>query len=201
MDKIGNYLKWDLFENTVLEKGMIYFNLYDLERLFISHKKNLKKFLTRKVKEGKLIRLKRNLYCLKRMTPNDYLLANILYQPSYLSLEFALSYYSIIPETVYTITSVTTKPTREFVSTNRTFVYKTIKKRAFLGYIPRQIDNQTFLIATPEKAMADYLYFVNLGKKRINDRTDWTKVEKKGIKEYLLSDFGLSQLAVKKLVI
>lgn len=201
MDKIRNYLKWDFFEEIILEKRMIYFTLYDLERLFISHKSGLKKFLTRKVKERKLIRLKKNLYCLKRKIPSDYLIANILYRPSYLSLEFALSYYSIIPETVYTITSVTPKPTREFIVTDRTFAYKTIKKKAFSGYLPREIDNQTFLIATAEKALADYLYFVSLGKKKINDRTDWSKVEKKRVEKYLVDDFGLDQLTVKRLIL
>lgn len=200
MDKIKQYLKWDFFEETIRQKGLLYFNLYDLERLFNPYRSSLSKFLTRKVKEEKLIRLKRNLYCLKRKIPNDYILANILYQPSYLSLEFALSYYSIIPETVYTITSVTTKPTREFIVTNRAFAYKTIKDKAYLGYIPREIDNQTFLIATAEKSLADYLYFVSLGKKNINDRTDWSKVEKKRVEKYLIDDFNLNPLAVKKLI-
>lgn len=200
MDKIKQYLKWDFFEETILEKRMLYFTLYDLERLFISHQSGLKKFLTRKVNEGKLIRLKKNLYCLKRKIPSDYLIANILYQPSYLSLEFALSYYSIIPETVYSITSVTPKPTREFVVNGKVFTYQTIKKRAFSGYLPKQTDSQTFLIATLEKALADYLYFVSLGKKKINDRTDWAKVEKKRVEKYLLDDFKLSPLSVKKLI-
>jgi len=200
MDKIRNYLKWDYFEEIILEKGFIYFNLYDLERLFPPYDKALKKFLTRKVKEGKLIRLKKNLYCLKRKIPSDYLIANLLYQPSYLSLEFALSYYSIIPETVYSITSVTSKLTREYVVEGKVFSYQTIKKRAFCGYLPRQTYGKTFLIATAEKTLADYLYFVSLGKKSLNDRTDWSKVDRKKVKTYLLDDFQLNPLTVKKLI-
>lgn len=69
--------------------------------------------------------------------PDEYLLANILYQPSYISLEFALSYYSLIPESVYLITSVTTKPTREFAVGKLFFSYQTIKKQAFVGYVPK----------------------------------------------------------------
>lgn len=200
MDKIGNYLKWDSFEKTVLEKKLIYFSLFDLERIFTNHQPALKKFLSRKVKQGKLLRLKRNLYCFTNKIPSEYLIANILYQPSYLSLEFALSYYSIIPESVYTITSVTTKPTREFTATNRVFSYQTIKKEAYCGYVPIKINNSTILIASPEKALADYLYFVKLGKKSPNDRTDWKKANINIVKEYLTANFGLSKLSVKRLI-
>jgi len=53
MDKIRKYLKWDYFEKVVKEKNFSYFSLYDLERIFPSHRLALKKFLSRKVKEEK----------------------------------------------------------------------------------------------------------------------------------------------------
>jgi len=200
MDKIRNYLKWDYFEKVVKEKGFSYFSLYDLERIFPSHRLALKKFLNRKLKEEKIVRLKRNLYCLADKKPSDYLIANILYQPSYLSLEWALSFYSIIPEVIYPITSVTTKPTREFNVLNRVFSYQTIKKEAFCGYFINQSEDGSFLIATPEKALADYLYFVYLRKKVLNERIDWKKVDKNKVKHYLLKNFNLSLLSVNRLI-
>ena len=200
MDKIRNYLKWDYFEKVIKEKGFSYFSLYDLERIFSSHRSSLKKFLTRKLKEEKIVRLKRNLYCLADKKPSDYLIANVLYQPSYLSLEWALSFYSIIPEVIYPITSVTTKPTREFNVLNRVFFYQTIKKEAFTGYFINQSGDGSFLIATPEKALADYLYFVHLKKKLLNERIDWGKVDKNKVRQYLLEDFNLSLLSVEKLI-
>jgi len=200
MDKIRNYLKWDYFEKVVKEKGFSYFSLYDLERIFSSHRLALKKFLNRKLKEEKIIRLKRNLYCLTDKKPSDYIIANVLYQPSYLSLEWALSFYSIIPEVIYPITSVTTKPTREFNVLNRVFLYQTIKKEAFTDYVINQSEGGSFLIATPEKALADYLYFVHLKRKILNERIDWKKVDKNKVKEHLLKNFNLSLLSVKRLI-
>jgi predicted transcriptional regulator of viral defense system len=200
MDKFGHYLKWESFKNTILEKELIYFSLYDLERIFPRHRLGLKKFLSRHTAKKNLIRLKKNLYCLSDKMPDEYLLANILYQPSYLSLEFALSYYSIIPETVYSVTSATTKPTREFTVDGRVFSYQTIKKQAFVGYFPKEINHQTILIATAEKALADYFYFVSLGKKSLNDRIDWQRVKKEIVVKYLTKNFKLSQLRVKKLI-
>jgi len=198
MDNFGNYLKWDYFENVILEKGLLYFSYYDLERLFPHYQSALKKFLTRKTKDGKLVRLKKGMYCIAKKIPSEYVLANLLYQPSYLSLEFALSFYLIIPESVYSVTSVTTKPTREFIVKEKAFTYNTIKRDAFCGYQPQKIDNQTILFATAEKAMADYLYFVILGKKSINDRINWGKLYKAKIEEYLVRYFKIDLVTVKK---
>lgn len=194
------YLKWDKFKQTILEKGISYFSLYDLESIFKAHAESLTRFTSRKVQEGKLIRLKKNLYCLPEKIPSDFFLANIIYQPSYISLESALSHYSIIPESVYGITSVTTKPTREFTITGRGFYYQTIKKSTFSGYEPKVIADDTVLIANKEKALADYLYFVSRGKKSLNERIDWTKVDLKRIRLYLRNNFNLSESKIKKLI-
>ena|SRR3989344_998756 len=200
MDKIMQYLKWDKFRDTLLDKEILYFSLYDLETLFKAHSKSLSRFISRKAQEGKLTRLKKNLYCLSEKIPGDFTLANIVYQPSYVSLESALSHYSIIPESVYAITSITTKPTREFGITGRSFYYQTIKKSAFLGYEPTVIFNETVLLATKEKALADYLYFVSRGTKSPNDRTDWRRVDINKVKSYLRKDFNLAELKIQKLI-
>ncbi|MBI4066536.1 hypothetical protein HY411_02360 [Candidatus Gottesmanbacteria bacterium] len=192
MDKFGQYLKWDVFATTVAEKRLPYFSLYDAARLFPAQAAGIHKVLSRKVGEGKLIRLKRNLYCLPNHLPNEYLLANILYQPSYISLEFALAHYGLIPETVYSITSVTTKPTRQFTATNRTFAYHTIRQRAYTGYVPIWKDSQTVLIATREKALADYLYFVYKKRRRINERLSWKNVNKDEVERILHDLFKTS---------
>src|SRR5579863_4722297 len=67
--------------------------------------------LAQLTKEGLLQRLKKGVYILKTDSPSDKEIANALYKPSYISFDYALSYYSIIPEMVYEITSATTKPT------------------------------------------------------------------------------------------
>ncbi|MDI6689726.1 MAG: hypothetical protein QMD66_01500 [Actinomycetota bacterium] len=110
--------------------------------------------------------------------------ANKLYQPSYVSFEYALSYYHLIPETVYTITSATTKPTREFEVLNKIYRYYKIRKEAFTGYEPRKIDDLTVFIAEPEKALVDYLYFVDLKKRSMNERLQAKNLRKKRVIEY-----------------
>ena len=115
---------------------------------------------------------------LKDSRPSSYFIANRLYQPSYISLEKALSHYGIIPETVYAITSITTKPTREFKTPQGIFSYQRIKKEAFIGYEPKEIEGTTVFFAEPEKALADYLYFVDLKKISLNDRLDLKDIKK-----------------------
>ena len=114
-----------------------------------------------------------------------YSIANRLYQPSYVSLETALSHYGIIPEVVYAVTSVTTKPTREFKTPKSVFSYQRIKKSVFAGYSPVTIEGHVVLLARPEKALADYLYFVDLKKTSLNDRLNLKSIRKKKLLELI----------------
>lgn len=119
--------------------------------------------LSRWVKEGKIVRLKRGLYSLppqvQPQTFSQSWLANQLYSPSYLSLEYALSWYDLIPERVYTFTSVTTRKTQQFKNPLGNFIYRTIKLDLFFGYqILKDEYDRDMLMATPEKAILDYIY-------------------------------------------
>lgn len=89
----------------------------------------------------------------------DAYIANKIYGPSYVSREFALSYHRVIPETVYEITSVTTKATRSFEAGGKAYTYRRIKKSAFTGYATARQNNFSFRIADPEKAFVDALYY------------------------------------------
>jgi len=93
-------------------------------------------------------------------------------------------FYNIIPDTVYTITSVNTKSTREFVINNISYTYRKIKKNAFTSYLRKSIDGNVVLIAEAEKAFVDYLYFVDLGQKVIYDRIDVGKLSKNKLIDY-----------------
>ena len=135
-------------------------------------------FISRNLKSGLFLKMRNNYYTLKDSHPSLYSIANKLYQPSYISLESALSHYGIIPEVVYTVTSVTTKPTREFTTPKSVFSYQRIKKSVFGGYSPISIEGKVVLLAEPEKALADYLYFVDLGKASLNDRLNFRGVRK-----------------------
>lgn len=200
MDKISHYLKWEEFIRTLEEKNLDIFSLSDLKLLFPSKSESLKRFLSRHSQRNHLIRLKRGLYSLEKSLPDQFVLASNLYQPSYISLETALSYYSVIPETVYSITSVTTKPTRKFQVKEISYTYNKIKKEAYGDYIMEKQNKYLFFIATKEKSLADYLYFASLGLRSKNDRIDWTKVNKSKVKILLTERFKLKSSQVNKLL-
>lgn len=119
--------------------------------------------LTRWTEKGLLIKLKRGLYVLntndRRVNPDKQFIANQLYSPSYVSLEYALSFYGLIPEGVYDITSVTTKKTLRNKNAFGTFIYQHIKPNAFRGFVSiKDESGLDFFIAEPEKAVVDFVY-------------------------------------------
>lgn len=86
-------------------------------------------------------------------------IAKEIYSPSYVSLEYALSIYGLIPERVVDVTSVTTKKPIEFKNKLGVFIYQHIKENCFTGFIEKEDENGlVYFIATPEKAVADFLY-------------------------------------------
>ncbi len=91
--------------------------------------------------------------------PPDCFIANKICEPSYVSLECALSYHRVIPETVYEITSVTPKSTRRFETSEKIYSYRSIKKVAFTGYRTEKQNGFGFYVADPEKAFVDANYF------------------------------------------
>jgi len=112
------------------------------------------------VKKGYLEKIKKGLYILSsaRKKINPMILAGKIYEPSYLSLEFALNYYGIIPDIPGTFTSVTSRTTKYFKNKFGYFTYQKIKPVFFGGYETRIEKNVSFNIATPEKALMDFLY-------------------------------------------
>ena len=165
-------------EEKLKLSGLLVFSPREFKDFFNVSVNTASAFLKRNIKSGLFLKLRNGFYMLKDSNPPLYLIANRLYQPSYISLEKALSYYGIIPETVYTVTSITTKSTREFATPRAAFSYQRIKKSAFTGYSPRKIEGTTVFMADPEKALADYLYFVDLKKISLNDRLNLGPVKK-----------------------
>ena len=113
-------------------------------------------------KDGQLIRLKRGLYVvnseLSGKPVNACLCANHIYGPSYVSLQWALRWYGLIPEQVHTMTSVTTKRSRIFENSLGRFTYEQVEKDYFaIGIDNVSEDGITFLMASREKALCDML--------------------------------------------
>jgi len=85
-------------------------------------------------------------------------IANRIYLPSYISLESALSYYHLIPESVYGITSISTRRTYSFRTSIGKFTFRTIKPQLFFGYYLMNYKKQYLKMASIEKALLDYFY-------------------------------------------
>jgi predicted transcriptional regulator of viral defense system len=88
-----------------------------------------------------------------------FLLANRLRKPSYISLETALRYYNWIPESVFSLTSVTTLKPVEWHTPVGHFTYRSVQPRLFFGYQSLEKQGAFFNIADPEKTLLDLLYF------------------------------------------
>ena len=140
--------------------------------------------------KGYLIKLKNGLYIFaekKAAVKNENIAFN-LYQPSYVSMEWALAKYGLIPEIVYNCTSVTAKTTRTFQNAFGVFSFRHIKKELFFGYQKIENNGQPYLMAEPEKALVDYLY---LNSSKIVNRDD--------VDELRLNEFGLKKLDQSKI--
>jgi predicted transcriptional regulator of viral defense system len=172
-------------EEKLKSLGLAVFTPKELRGIFGVSENTASAFLSSNVASGLFLKLRNGFYVLKDSHPSHYLIANKLYQPSYVSLEYALSHYGIIPETVYGVTSVTTKATREFETPVGSFSYQRIKQGAFTGYTLRQIHGEKVLIAEAEKALADYLYFVDLKKVSLNDRLELKNISRKKLAGYV----------------
>lgn len=115
------------------------------------------------VSRGELLRLRRGLYAVspayRRSALSLEILANILYGPSYLSLEYALSWYGMIPERVTELTSVCLGRSRSFVTAVGNFSYCSVKRAVYAdGFDVISLDDErSFLMAVREKALVDWV--------------------------------------------
>ncbi|WP_455052857.1 type IV toxin-antitoxin system AbiEi family antitoxin domain-containing protein [Mogibacterium sp.] len=122
--------------------------------------RNPKTKLGRLVKEGVYTPVIRGLYETNPSTAG-YLLAGSIYGPSYLSFDFALSYYGMIPEIVHTVTCATynKKKKRKYETEFGNFIYRDVPVKAYpIGIIIKNEGDYSFQIATKEKALSDKLY-------------------------------------------
>ncbi|MFR9547241.1 MAG: hypothetical protein SNJ29_16945 [Rikenellaceae bacterium] len=115
-------------------------------------------------KSGQLVRLKRGLYVVSPTVSgvilSTELIANHIYGPSYVSMESALRFYGLIPESVYAVRSMTIKRSQNFENSIARFDYTQCGADYYsIGIQQVTKDNHTFLIATPEKALCDLIAY------------------------------------------
>lgn len=121
--------------------------------------------VSRWIKSGELIGVVRGIYVtapeLRKRPLSLEILANMIYGPSYVSFEYVLARAGLIPEATTAITSATTKLNRRFATNVGSFIYRHLPPAAYrFGWTREELpDGSGFLIARPEKALLDWLYF------------------------------------------
>ena len=126
----------------------------------LSEYSNKNNKISRDIKDGKLFKIITGLYETDPNTP-AYLLAGSIYGPSYISFEYALSSYGLIPERVETVTCATTqkKKTKQYITDFGTFTYRDIPISAYSKEVILKVEGEySYQIASPEKALCDKLY-------------------------------------------
>jgi predicted transcriptional regulator of viral defense system len=135
-----------------------YLGLQSILQSYAQPRNKIRQFL----KSGDLIRIKKGLYVFgPRAALGPYCkehLANIIYGPSAISLEYALSFYNMIPERVAEVTSITIRKNKSFITPVGRFSYRYLAPAKYtLGITQITIEGRNILIATPEKAIFDML--------------------------------------------
>lgn len=147
------------------QKGISLFTVKDAKKIFRRQKENtLYKLLQRLENKNVIKRVKTGKYLFTFKEISDFELANFLIVPSYVSLESALSFYGILSQFPYTISSVTSQKNKNIIYQDKEYEYDHIGTRYFFGFIKK--DN--FLIASPEKALLDELYFMSKGLRKLD---------------------------------
>jgi predicted transcriptional regulator of viral defense system len=180
---------WTLskIQKALSESNLQVIRISDLQNLLgLKNRNTTYKLTQRLIKKEILTSLIGGKYLVKTNPPAEFIIANILCEPSYISLESALSYYGILPQFPFAITSITSRKSRKYeVKTiNKTFIYSRISSRWFWGYEKKD----GFLIATPEKALLDILYFDSKGISNLDPKElDITQLRREEIMKLLES--------------
>ena len=136
------------------------FDLPLLAQAFAEPRESIRVQLSRWMSDGKIIGLRRGVYTLpdtyRHVSVAPARLANQLYRPSYLSGLWAMGYYDMIPERVVWLTSATPRVPRRFENSFGIFDYRSIKQKAFFGYVTAPYGDRSIVIAEPEKALLDH---------------------------------------------
>ena len=174
-------------------KDMTVFSIRDIEKTAdgVFYRRRLNEWQ----QKGYIKKLVKGYYIFSNLKLDDwtlYEIANRIYSPSYVSLETALSYYGLIPESIYSVASVSTRKTKSFKTPVSTFNYRKIKSSIFFAYRIEKYDNNIFKIASPEKAVLDLFYLMpnlkdpdDFDSLRINNGNFRDIIDKKRLFNYL----------------
>lgn len=145
------------FKNKL--KNFPIFSIMDIAKIDSSfHKQRLSEWQ----KKGYIRKIRQGFYIFSDLEISEgtlFIFANRIHQPSYISLEMALSVYGLIPEGVYEITSVTSNKTTRLQTVVGNFIYRHIKPELMFGYELKEYNGHYYKIAEIEKAILDFFYF------------------------------------------
>lgn len=137
--------------------------IFSLQQIQLYEPNFLRSNLIRWQKQWYIVRISRWWYSLASQSLDEtslYCASNLIYSPSYISMESALRYYDLIPEGVYMTTACTTKKTQTLKGDLGTFYYYHIKNSLFWGYTLQKNSTfkREFLLAWVEKVICDFFY-------------------------------------------
>lgn len=158
------------------------FHINHLKLLASLHDHTLRVSLSRLSKSNSIKRICRGFYANPFNMPTLEEISGKIYQPSYISLESALSSYGILSQIPQTLTCVTTQFPRTFKTSFGIIEYRQVKGTCFWGFIKKN----KCLIAEKEKALVDYLYLsTNKNRKHKLSMLNIEDINLKKVKRYL----------------
>lgn len=177
---------------------MPYYIRQNLELILGSNRRTLDYRISKLIADGTLEKIKPGFYLNRSLfsqsTQKEAFLeyvGGIAKYPSYVSLEYALAKYGLIPESIYTVTYITTKKTGEYTSGNFSFRYRNIKPELFKDYEERDFCNGKYLFAKKSKALFDFIYLTSLRTKNdfeellFNSRINWNSLSQEDKSDFV----------------
>ena len=168
---------------------------YQLLMSNLAEYSNKRDVITRLLRSEKILRIKKGIYSFgpdyRKGLLCKEVIANQIYGPSYISFEYALSFYGMIPERVETLTSATTGRSRQFNTPIGSFSYRHLPIEKYAaGVTLKQLDDyHSVFIATPEKALLDQVLF----SKGLSEKID--------LKQYFEDDLRIDNQSLEVLSI
>lgn len=183
-------MKYIEFRNAL--KNFTLFSIGEIKKIDNNfHRRRLNEWQDK----GYIKKIIRGYYIFSDLKINENVLfeiANRIHNPSYISFEMALSYYNLIPENVYVITSASTRRPYNYTTFLGKFSYKKIKPSLFFGYDIVKFNGKCFKIASMEKTILDYFYinphiksYPDFSSLRINSRSFGEQVDENKMYNYL----------------
>ena len=146
----------------------------------ISNQNTVYKTAQRLIKKRVITPLCPGRFSVSDIPTSEFEIANFVHQPSYISLHSALSFYGILSQFVYSVTSITTRKTKKLIIAEKEYVFSHVDQSHFWGYEK----SNGMLIATPEKALVDALYFKIKGIVSLNlEELDFSRINYPKLKQ------------------